>query len=68
MVLEIVSSVLKLAGGIVEIIAEKGDDADDVRLKDIKGWVDLKKKCRQKQALNAFRAAWAGRDNKPDEE
>ena len=58
---------LTLVGEIVEIIADKGDDADEVRLKDIPGWEKLKKKCREKEALSAFRRAWRERDNKPDD-
>ena len=67
MILEIVGGALKLAGKIVDIIAEKGDDADDIRLKDIPGWKDLKKSCREKDAVNRFRREWKERDNKPDE-
>lgn len=68
MILDIVGGALKLAGKIVDIIAEKGDDADDVRLKDIPGWNKLKKSCRERDAVNRFRREWKERDNKPDEE
>lgn len=59
---------LTLVGEIIEIVAEKGDDADNLRLKDIPGWERLKKHTREKEALNRFRREWRERYNKPDEE
>ena len=63
----ILVAAFKLAGEIVEVIADKGDDADDVRLKDLDGWKELKKSCRQKEAVNRFKRLWKERDNKPEE-
>jgi hypothetical protein len=63
----ILTAAFELAGEIVEAIVDKGDDADDIRLKDLAGWSKLKKSCRQKDALNRFRRLWKERDNKPEE-
>ena len=60
-----IGAAMTLAGKIMDIVAEKGDDADDLRLKDIEGWGDLKKSLREKEALNDFRKAWRERHNKP---
>jgi hypothetical protein len=61
----IIGTAMTLAGKILDIIVEKGDDADDLRLKDIEGWADLKKSVRKKEALSAFKKAWRERHDKP---
>ena len=57
----------ELVGEIIEAVIEKGDDADDMRLKDIPGFDKLKKRFRKKEARNRFRRLWKERDNKPDD-
>jgi hypothetical protein len=63
----IIAAGFDLVGEIIEAIVEKGDDADDMRLKDIPGWDKLKKSCREKKALNKFRRMWKERHNEPEE-
>ncbi len=55
MIANIISSGLNLAAEIIRIVAEKGDGADNMRLKDIKGWKTLKKRCRSQDAVRMFR-------------
>jgi hypothetical protein len=52
----IVELILKLILSIVKIIQEKGDDAGDVRLKDIDGFRELKAEAKlHADAVRAFR-------------
>ena len=61
----IIGTALGLASKIMSIVADKGDKADNMRLKDIPGWTTLKKKCRKKEAVNKFKVKWAQRNRKP---
>lgn len=53
--LKIILRAIKLAAKIIEIIVEKGDAADELRLKDLPGWSSLKKSVRHKEAMDMFR-------------
>jgi len=53
--LRLIVQIIKFAARIVEVILEKGDEADELRLKDLPGWSSLKKSVRHKEARAMFR-------------
>ena len=61
-ILGTISSALDLAAEIMKIVAEKGDDAADVRLGDLKGWTKLKGMVlNEPEAVRRFREKLAAR-------
>ena len=55
----LIANAMGLASKIIDIAVSKGDDADEVRLKDIPGWASLKKSVRKAEGLKHFRKEWA---------
>lgn len=52
----VITSLLKFATSIVDIVRKKGDGADNIRLKDIPGWKTLKNRInRHDRAVARFR-------------
>lgn len=55
----LVASAMGMASKIIDIAVSKGDDGDDIRLKDIPGWSKLKKSVRKAEGLKYFKKEWA---------
>lgn len=53
-ILNIILGILTFGTAVVELIAEKGDDAGDIRLRDIEGYEDLRAESLQDEARSEF--------------
>jgi len=53
-IINLVTNILRFGVAVVEIIGEQGDDAGDIRLRDIDGFEDLRAESLQDEARVAF--------------
>jgi len=53
-IINLVTNILRFGVAVVEIIGEKGDDAGDIRLRDIDGFEDLRAESLQDEAREEF--------------
>lgn len=53
-ILRLITAILRVGAGIIELIGQKGEDAGDVRLSDVDGWEELKAEALQDEARAEF--------------